>query len=319
MIGWLRDRLRGAARSALGPRASSSDELFDDEFQRRLEGLALAARRAVSGRTRAERRSKKTGSGIEFADHREYAAGDDFRFLDWKLYGRSERLLVRLFQEEEDLSVYVLVDTSRSMALGGEDGRPRKIDYAKRLAAAIAYVALGNLDRVSVLTFSDALGARLPSTRGKARIFRVFSFLRAASPDGRTGIADAMRTFVAHHPRRGLAIVISDLYDPAGFEQAIDVLRYARFEPVVLHLWDPTEARPPLHGDVRLVDTETGEARDVTVTARVLERYAAAHDAYRRRIEAYCRDKQVPYAGLSTSTPWDEAMLALLRRGGVIG
>jgi uncharacterized protein (DUF58 family) len=290
------------------------DDLFDREFQRRLDVLALVSRRLVSGRTRAERRSRKTGRGIEFADHREYAAGDDFRFLDWKLYGRSERLLLRLFEEEEDLSVYVLVDTSASM----EFGSPRKLDYGKRLAAAISYVALASLDRVSVLTFADAIGARLPATRGKSRVFKVFDFLRAARAEGQTGIADAMRTFAAQHKRRGIAIVISDLYDPAGFERGIDVLRYARFEPFVIQLIDPVEARPPLHGDVRLVDRETGEAREVTITPRILDRYAAAHAEYLAGIRAYCAQKQVPLVAIETSTPWDDAVLHVLRRGGLL-
>jgi uncharacterized protein (DUF58 family) len=298
-----------------GGAASPSRELFGEDFQRRLEVLALASRRVVSGRTRAERRSRKTGSGVEFADHREYAPGDDFRFLDWKLYGRSDRLLLRLFEEEEDLSVYVLLDTSASM----DFGQPSKLHYGRRIAAALAYVALASLDRVSVLTFSDVIGARLPPTRGKSRIFKVFDFLGAARADGRTGIEAAMKAFAAQHKRRGVAIVISDLYDPAGFERGIDALRYARFEPFVIQLVDPAEARPPLHGEVRLIDRETGEARDVTVTPRVLDRYAAAHAAYLAHIASYCASKQVPHVAIETSTPWDDAVLGVLRRGGLLG
>ena len=311
VLGWLG---LGKPR-AESPAAPAGDDVFGEDFQRRLEALAIASRRLVSGRTRAERRSKKTGSGIEFADHREYAPGDDFRHLDWKLYGRSERLLLKLFQEEEDLSVYVLLDTSASMDFGA----PPKLAYGKRIAAALAYVALASLDRVSVLTFADVIGARLPPTRGKSRIFKVFEFLRGARPGGRTGIEAAMRAFAAQHKRSGVAIVISDLYDPAGFERGIDALRYARFEPFVIQLVDPTEARPPLHGDVRLVDRETGEVREVTVTPRVLERYAAAHAAYLESIAAYCAQKQVPHLAIETSTPWDEAVLTVLRRGGLVG
>lgn len=314
MLAWL-GLGKARAAEAAAQRAADGDDVFGEDFQRRLEALAIASRRLVSGRTRAERRSKKTGSGIEFADHREYAPGDDFRHLDWKLYGRSERLLLKLFQEEEDLSVYVLLDTSASM----EFGTPSKLTYGKRIAAALAYVALSSLDRVSVLTFSDVIGARLPPTRGKSRIFKVFDFLRAAPPEGSTGIEAAMRAFGAQHKRRGVAIVISDLYDPAGFERGIDALRYARFEPFVIQLVDPGEARPPLHGDVRLVDRETGEVREVTVTPRVLERYAAAHAAYLQGIASYCAQKQVPHVTIETSTPWDEAVLTVLRRGGLVG
>ena len=311
MLGWLRRAGRGGGAAVAKP---SGDDLFDEEFQRRLEYLAIVSRRIYAGRTRAERRSKKTGSGIEFADHREYVAGDDFRYLDWNVYQRHGRLLLRLFEEEEDLSVYVLLDQSTSMAFGD----PAKIDYGKKIAAALAYVALANLDRVSVLTFADVMMARLAPTRGKNRIFKAFDFLRPVVADGRTGIADAMRTFVAQNKRRGIAILISDLYDPAGFEDGINTLRYAKFEPYVIQIFDASELRPPLHGDVRLVDTETGEAREVTVTPRILDRYAAAHREYRKRIEDFCTQKHVPYFAVETSVPFDDAILRIFRRGGMV-
>ncbi len=308
---------------ALGAAAPEDDgDLFDDDFQRKLDVLALVSRRVASGRTRAERRSKKTGSGIEFADHREYAPGDDFRTLDWNVYQRTGRLLVRLFEEEEDLSVYVLLDQSRSMGvrMATARGTPgtSKLRYGKQLAAGLAYVALAGLDRVSVLSFSSQMEERLAPTRGKNRIFRVFDFLRPLRADGQTGLRDALRTFAAQNKRRGLAILISDLYDPAGFEEGIDQLRFAKFEPFVLHLVDPAEAEPRLHGDVRLVDTETGEARDLTVTPRLLQRYRAAHAAYRKRIADYCGEKHVPYHALPIDVPFDDAILGVLRRGGLV-
>lgn len=314
MFGWLSPK-NLLARDKRDRAAALGDDLFDEELQRKLEVLAIVSRRLVRGRTRAERRSKKTGSGIEFADHREYAPGDDFRYLDWNLYARTGRLLLRLYEEEEDLSVYVLLDVSRSMGMGA----PPKLDYAKRLAAALAYISLANLDRVSLVTFSDEVVGRLAPTRGKSRIFKAFEFLRPVSAEGRTGTANAMRAFVAQNKRRGVAILISDLYDPEGFEDGINTLRYAKFEPYVIQVFDPSEVRPQLHGDVRLIDNETGEAREVTITPRVLERYASAHAAYRARIHDFCTQKQVPYHAVETSTPFDEAVLDLLRRGGMVG
>lgn len=314
MFGWLRKQ--SGDLSGRGARAAhGGDDLFDEEFQRKLEVLAIVSRRLVAGRTRAERRSKKTGSGIEFADHRQYAPGDDFRYLDWNLYARTGRLLLRLYEEEEDLSVYVLLDVSRSMSFGSPI---RKLDYAKRLSAALGFVALANLDRVSITPFADEVVARLAPTRGKNRIFKVFEFLRPLRAEGRTDTAEAMKTFVAQNKRRGVAILISDLYDPDGFEGGINTLRYHKFEPYVIQVFDPVEVRPPLHGDVRLVDNETGEVREVTITPRVLERYAAAHASYRKRIEDFCTSKQVPYYAVETSTPFDEAILTLLRRGGMV-
>lgn len=295
--------------------SSDNDELFGDDFQARLEYLAIVARRIYSGRLRAERRSKKTGSGIEFADHREYSPGDDFRYLDWNVYGRSGRLLLRLFEEEEDLSVYVLVDASRSMQFG----KPKKFDYARRIAAGLSYIALANLDRVSVLSFADAITGRLAPTRGKNRIFKVFEFLRNIDAEGQTGIADAMKTFVAQNKRRGVAILISDFYDPAGFEAGINTLRYHKFETYVIQVFDPIEVRPELHGDVQLVDNETGESRELTVTDRLLQKYARAHEHYRKQIEDFCAKKQVTYFPVETSTAFDDAILRILRRGGMLG
>ncbi|MEM9074838.1 MAG: DUF58 domain-containing protein [Myxococcota bacterium] len=306
------DWLRGSPKA---PSATTdSGELFDEEFQRRLEYLAIVSRRVYAGRMRAERRSKKTGAGIEFADHREYAPGDDFRYLDWNVYQRTGRLLVRLFEEEEDLSVYVIVDSSRSMGMG----TPPKIDYAKKIGAALAYVALANLDRVSLLSFDKQMSGRLAPTRGKNRIFKVFDFLRPLEANGETDLRTALRTFAAQNKRRGVAIVISDLYDPRGFEDGINQLRYAKFEPYVLQVFDPLEIEPPLHGDVRLVDHETGEHRDVTVTPRVLARYKEAHKAYRKSIADFCGQKQVAYHPLRTDVPFDDAILSVLRAGGLV-
>jgi uncharacterized protein (DUF58 family) len=263
---------------------------------------------------RAERRTKKSGSGVEFADHRDYQPGDDLRYLDWNVYQRFDRLLVRLFEEEEDLAIYFILDASGSMAFG--DGK--KLRYAKRITAALAYVGLANLDRVAIVSTSDKVVSRMPETRGKARIFKVFRYLTAVEPGGVTDLGDAMRTFVAQHKRRGLAVLVSDLYDPAGFERGINVLRYNRFDPFVVHIVDHAEAKPKLHGDVLVYDCETGEEREVTVTAKVLERYAQAYEEYRSGVERFCAGRQVAYIAADVQMPFDELILRVFRRGGFL-
>ncbi len=303
-------------RSKSAPRRSESrrDELFGDDFQKKLESLAIVSRRVFAGRMRADRRSKKRGSGVEFADHRDYTAGDDFRSVDWNVYQRFGKLLVRLYEEEEDLSIYFIVDSSSSMAFG--DGK--KFDQARRLAAALAYVGLANLDRVTIVGAADAVVSRMPTTRGKGRIFKVFEFLRELSPGGTTDLGDAMKAFVAQHKRRGLAVLISDLYDPAGFERGINTLRFNKFEPFVLHVVDRAEARPALKGDVRLYDCETGEEREVTVTDSLLDEMARAFGDYQRSIERFCTSRQVPYFAAEVSIPFDELVLTVFRRGGFL-
>jgi uncharacterized protein (DUF58 family) len=304
------------ARQPKAPATSGSDgaELFDEAFQKRLEYLALVSRRVFAGRTRAEQRSRKAGAGVEFADYRRYYPGDDYRQIDWNVYGRIDRLVLRLYEQEEDLSVYLLLDCSASMAFGS----PRKLDYGKQIAAALAYVALNHLDRVSVSALADVVTARMPPTRGRNRIFPIFDFLRPLQASGATRLADTVGTFVAQNKRRGVAVLISDLYDPAGFEAALDRLRYARFEPHVVHLVDPREGVPSARGDVELIDAETGERRQATLTPRLLERYAQAYRAYQERVASACVQKQVGLFALDVRTPVTDAMLHLLRRGGLV-
>jgi uncharacterized protein (DUF58 family) len=292
-----------------------SSELFDEAFLRRLESLAVVARRTVDGKTRAERRSKKTGAGIELGGARAYAPGDDFRALDWALFARTEKLHTRLFEEEEDLSVYVALDVSPSMTLGA----PPKLDHAKRLAAALAYVSLAALDRVCITTFADRIVARMPPTRGKGRILRVLDFLRDAETGVATDLEASMRAFATQNKRRGVVLVLSDFYDPQGFARGMDALRFARFEPRILHLVDRRDASPDVYGDVVLVDRETGERREVTVTDAVLRRYREAHARHAASITAFATEKHIPLATIDVSERWDDVALNLLRRGGILG
>lgn len=309
----------GFLDAVLGRRRASvaetrSDDLFDDDFQRKLDYLALVSKRVFAGRMRAERRTKKSGSGVEFADHRDYQPGDDFRYLDWNVYQRFDRLLLRLYEEEEDLAIYFIVDASSSMGFG--DGK--KLRYAKRVAAALAYVGLANLDRVSIVSTTDKVLDRMPATRGKARIFKVFRFLKELKPEGQTSLEDALKTFVAQNKRRGLVVLASDLYDPHGFERGINVLRYNKFDPFVVHIVDEAEAKPKLAGDVLLYDCETGDEREVTVTAKVLERFEAAYRSYLDDIDRFCTSKQVPYIRADVNVPFDELILRVFRRGGFL-
>ena len=296
----------------------AGEELFDDEFQRKLDYLALVSRRAFAGRLRAERRTKKTGSGVEFADHREYQPGDDIRYLDWSVFQRFDKLLLRLYEEEEDLAIYFILDASVSMAFKEGGGLGRKLPYGKRITAALAYVALANLDRVEVVTTSDRVVSRMPETRGKARIFKIFRYLRQQTATGTTNLEDALRAFVAQHKRRGIVVLVSDLYDPAGFERGINVLRYAKFEPFVVHVVDPADAHPKLQGDVLVYDCETGDEREVTVTSAVLERYAKAYEGYLADVERFAATKQVPYVRADVTVPFDEMVLRVFRRGGFL-
>jgi uncharacterized protein (DUF58 family) len=291
-----------------------SGDLFDEQFLKKLEYLYIVSKKIFSGRTRAERRTRKVGSGIEFADHRDYVPGDDFRYLDWNLYGRMDKLLLRLFEEEEDLYIYLLLDISDSMQMG----HPPKLHYAMQVGAALCYVGLANLDRVAVVTFADGLKDRLPPARGKGRIFKVFDFMRAIVAGGTTQLSTSMRSFVHQNKRRGLAVLISDFYDPEGYEEAINMLRYNRFEPFAIQVIDPGEVQPRLKGDLQLIDCETGEIREITVSQRLLERYIQEHKSFCQELSDYCTSKQVPLFRSDSTIPFDELILKIFRKGGFL-
>lgn len=305
------------AQPKLQPSAGPTDDrssLFDEDFLKKLEYLHVVSRKTFNGQLRAERRTRKVGSGIEFADHRKYSLGDDFRYIDWNVYGRVDRLLLRLFEEEEDLHIYILLDTSRSMLIG----EPLKLHYAMRVAAALSYIGLANLDRVGIVPFADGLRGRLSPARGKRRIFKVFEFLRNVEAGGVTQLGRCMDTFVHQQKRRGLAVVISDFYDPRGFEEGINELRYNKFEPFVLQIYDSKEVNPTFHGDLTLVDCETGEAKEVTVSRSMLEQYRIEHAKYCDELSDFCTARAIPYFRTHTGVSFDELVLRIFRIGGFL-
>ena len=300
--------------AVLAQHADDRSDLFDEAFLKKLEYLHVVSRKIFAGSLRAERRTRKVGSGIEFADHRKYSFGDDFRYIDWNVYGRVDKLLLRLFEEEEDLHIYILLDCSRSMLIGN----PPKLHYAMQVGAALTYVGLANLDRVGIIPFSHKLQGRLPPARGKNRIFKVFDFLRNVEIGERTQLDVCMRKFVHQEKRRGLAVLISDFYDPAGFEEGLNILRYNKFEPYVLQVFDEKEANPSLHGDLTIVDCETGETKEVTISRSLLEAYKQEHEKYCNELREFCTKRALPYFRTHTGLPFDELILDIFRSGGFL-
>ncbi|MDX9719097.1 MAG: DUF58 domain-containing protein [Myxococcota bacterium] len=294
--------------------AARGSKLFDDAFLKKIEYLYIVSKKVFAGKLRAERKTRKVASGIEFADHRNYSPGDDFRYLDWNVYSRTEKLLVRLFEEEEDLYIYFLLDTSASMLLGS----PPKLDYAKRVVAALSYIGLSNMDRVSIIPFNARLVGRLPPSRGKAQIFKVFDFLEKAEEGQQTLMVDAFKSFVAQNKRRGIAVVVSDFYDPRGYEECLNMLRYQQFDTYLVHVYDEYELEPNLRGDLELVDCETGERRSITVTPALLERYRRAHREFCEELEEYCVKRQLLYFRTPIQLPFEELILRVFRAGGFL-
>ncbi len=295
--------------------------LFDSAFLAKLEQLYLLSKKLFRGEHRAERKSRQTGSSLEFADYRNYSVGDDLRSIDWNIYGRLDRLFVKLYEQEQDLHIYLLLDASASMRWRPE-GTPHfsKLDQARRIAASLAYIGLANLDRVNVLWFADLLLGDMGLTRGKSQFHKVLDFLqRAPSPNGAsTGLLSSARAFAQRMKRRGLVFLISDLFDPAGYEEALALLRYHQFEVHVIQTLDPAELRPRESGDLRLVEAETGEVFEITANDALLRRYEREIDAFVAGAEAYCLRRGVGYAQVTTAVPFEELVLRVLRDGVIL-
>ena len=289
-------------------------KLFDEAFLKKIEYLYVMSKKVFTGKLRAERKTKKVASGMEFADHRNYVPGDDFRALDWRLYARTEKLLVRLFEEKEDLAIYFLVDCSGSMHFNND----AKLNYAKRMAAALGFVGLCNQDRVSFLSFNSNVTDRLPLMSGRGQIYKIFQFLEKIESGGNTSLEDAFKSFSGQNKRRGVAVVLSDFYNPEGYEKALNFLHYQQFETYVVHIMDETEFDPGVHGDVSLVDSETGERLDLTMTPRLLSKYKAAFDALCLKMESYCVSRNMLYFRTPVSVPFDEIVLKVFRAGGFL-
>ena len=290
--------------------------LFDEDFLRKLEYLYIVSRRIFAGRLRAERRSKTIGSGLEFADHRDYAPGDDPRYLDWNVVGRMDRLLVRLFEEEEDLYVHLLVDASRSMAVGN----PAPFDYARQIAAALAYIALANLDRVAVVPFAGTASLGVPPPRGKSQIYKIFRFLDGVALGGVTSFARSFDAFVGRARHTGLAVVLSDFFDADGVEGGLKRLQGAGFEVFAIHTHlpagRPADAR--LGGEVSLVDAETGRLRRATLTAGTIRRHDAAFRRLQENLARFCLSRRIGFIRAPVNVPFERAILDVFRRGGFL-
>lgn len=284
--------------------------LFDSEFLKQLEYLSLVSRRVFRGQLLAQRRTKQLGAGIEFADHREYSRGDDLRYLDWKVYARFGDLLLKRFQEEEDLHVYILLDISKSM----DAGTPNKFDYVRRIAAALAYIALADLDRVSILAYAEEVKAVMPLTRGKDRILTVLRFLEGLQSTGTaTDLATVAKSLVNRAQRAGLVVILSDFFDQQGFRGGIDLLRHRRFEPHVIQVHSEEEARPTWLGDIELREVETGELRKMTISEHKLKQYQRLFQEFLVGLETYCRNYSMSCTHSTTDVPFDQLILKMMR------
>ncbi len=288
------------------------DLLLDSRFLKRLEQLELVIRGRYYGLLSGRRTTPRAGMSLEFAEYKEYHPGDDLRYVDWNLYGRLGKLFIKVFTREEDVPVYLLLDISRSMEIGG------KLRAAAQLAGALAYLALKDLNRVGIFPFAGDLVRGVPPRGGHRQVFEVFRFLQGVRPSGETSLNASLRRFVRVRRESGLAVLISDMLSDDGFEEGLAQLLYHRYEPVVIHLLAPEDLKPSWQGELRLEDVEKRRELPLYVDREARARYAQALREYQRRLETYCRAHDIRYVLLSSGEPLEELVFHALREGAIL-
>lgn len=280
----------------------------------RLDQLEVLSRKIFAGRMKGERRSKRKGESVEFADYRNYVIGDDLRFLDWNIYARLERLLIKLFLEEEDLNVSVLFDVSRSM----DWGDPHKGIYVKRVAAALAYIGLVNYDRVSLYGYSDSLLHEMRAIRGRKLAGQMLDFLRKIPIEGSSNFTAVAKRFALRHKGKGVCIVLSDFMDKGGYSDGMRFLLGRELDLYVIQVLSPEEIDPTLVGDLKLVDVEDEDVAEVTVSRPLLNKYKAMLTGYCTELKNYCTQRGITYLFTNTRVPFDTLVMSYLRQRGLL-
>lgn len=291
-------------------------EFLDAEFLQKLENLSLLSRKVFRGLLKGERRSKKKGISIEFADYREYVPGDDLRFLDWNIYGRLGALFIKLFQEEEDLNVHFFLDASCSM----DFGNPTKFIYAKKLIAALGYIALGGLDRVSVSAFADDVQESFPLSRGRAAIWKFFDFLSKIpiAADKPTDFYQSCRSYAYRTKGSGIVVVLSDFLDPHGYERALPFFINPHRDVFIVQILSDEEMNPKLTGDIRLIDSEIASDVDLSISSGLLHRYQQILHGYIHQLQTWCFQREILYLLAPTHQPFEDLVLQYFRKIGML-
>lgn len=328
---------------ATSPRPATLDELLGQDLAGRLNALDVFSRRMLSGTLPGERRSKRRGRSVEFDDFRDYVPGDDLRHIDWNVLARLDRLFVKLFREEEDLALHLVIDRSASM----DAGEPSKLVFAHRVAMALAYVGVVKQNRVSVATISapragsesgpgpgvgSGSGLRqLSPVRGRASVSRIAEFLLESLREPiDTGAADLSRgllAFARHARGRGIAVILSDCLGEGSITPGLSALAASGpggFDAYLLHVLSPGELDPAkerargLVGDLQLTDVETGARAEVTLSAALLARYRERVRGFVERVKRDCRARGIAYFLTPSDTPAGTLVLNSLRRGGML-
>jgi len=288
--------------------------LLPPELMAQLERLELVTRKVFRGRMKGERRSKRKGQSVEFADFRMYVPGDDLRSLDWNLYARLDKLIIKLFLEEEDLHFFTLIDASLSM----DFGNPSKLQYARQLAAALGFVGLIRTDRVRIETLGQSIHQRGPVLRGRRSVWRMLDYLEGIEAGETATLADGVKNFCLRNAGKGIVVLISDLMDKSGYESALRYLVSQRMDVYVIHVLSQEELDPDVKGDLKLVDCEDQDIAEITVSAPLLARYKSTLNAFVSGAQEFCNRRGMNYLLANNQTPVKDLIGSYLRRRGLV-
>jgi len=285
--------------------------MLEERLLRRLSSLHYAVRHSVTGRVGGKHSSRRKGLSQDFSEHRAYLQGDDYRYIDWNLYGRLDRLYVKVFSREEDYPVYVLLDLSRSMGVG------QKLRFAQQLAAALGYVALKDQNRLGVYPFSKQLGLEQswPPRSGWKQTLALFEYLQTLELERDTDFNRALSQFAKLNVHRGLVVVLSDMFGQDGYERGLVALRSAGFSVTVLQLLAESDQAPRLSNEVWLTSAERGSQRRRLGGPQAVQGYVAAVGRYVERLRAFCQRHEIEQLSLSTALPLEQVILERLRGG----
>jgi uncharacterized protein (DUF58 family) len=291
--------------------------LFDETTLRKLEQLTLIAERVRVGVMKGDRRSSKRGTSIEFADYRNYVKGDDLRRLDWNVYARLERPFIKLLEEEEDLSVHLLEDASASMDWPDNEVN-NKLNYALRLAGALGHIGLTTGDLMTVTLLNSQNEQRWGTYRGQQNSLRLLQFLENGRALGITDLNLSLRNYALRGGRPGLLFILSDLLSPNGYQDGLNALQARGYEVGLIHILSPDEIEPPVSGDLKLVDVETGADAEITLDATTLNLYRERLREWQTEIATFCANRHIHYIPLTTDLPWEKLVMQTLRVKGIV-
>ena len=294
--------------------ASTTSGLLEPDFLRKLERLALISKRARLGMAKGERKSKRKGSSVEFADYRDYVQGDDLRHVDWNIAARLDALYLKLFEEQEDLTLHLLIDASASMGFG----TPAKLEFASRMAAALGYIALVGYDRLSAEAFCGDRVLRLPACRGRGNARKLFAFLEGIDADGPTRLEESCRSYLVRNRAKGVAVLLSDFLDPAGFEDCLRRLCMSGSDLYVIHVLSRDEVDPQISGDLRLVDSESQAFTEISMSRALLRRYQQNLDGFRSTLRRECLARDIGYVPAVSDMAFERIALDVLRQQGMV-